>query len=572
VAGISYAVEVKFQGSNPAGEDAARGAASALARHGHGAVSPEDVSETWAPRGVHRVKNHRLPDDGFELLTLSWWAAGGPLVTPSGARRFFEVLQKWLPEAMPARWDEFEASGRRAGNDAEGLPNVLDAIRDQVVVLAPTAPILTLDFHGWHWGAHPNDGFQANWVQIAIDGGLLSEPGWPKQLARAFEELTVVAQPFYAEARLRPGGICDRSFGLAATTIHPIGRSCWRGFPHARPLAMAVGPPYVERWPRPTTAKERDGLLIFSGDDWPNAPRKGIPQAPSDMLQQFDQRVVPHRYIIEGPTEPPEFWPFEWGKVVDHSTSGGMSEMSTLIQSAAKAQWEKAKAAAGSAGTAPASATPLPGPLPADLPARSADGPPSMPTGRDAFADTVRTEASDETHSALEMYKVFVNQFFSPGLRALGFIGSAGRYEMPSDTCWVLLGLQKSKFSAKARVEFTINLKVVSKELWNEARAAFPELSERPTPNAVQWADLDGPTPPGQYPADYFSHRRGVSFPFERIGALGPRHADHWWPIETSTDLRALTTDVLENVELYGLPWLFEEVGRKGSQPTSIDP
>jgi hypothetical protein len=63
-----------------------------------------------------------------------------------------------------------------------------------------------------------------------------------------------------------------------------------------------------------------------------------------------------------------------------------------------------------------------------------------------------------------------------------------------------------------------------------------------------------------------------VSFPFERIGALGPRHADHWWPIETSTDLRALTTDVLENVELYGLPWLFEEVGRKGSQPTSIDP
>jgi hypothetical protein len=29
---------------------------------------------------------------------------------------------------------------------------------------------------------------------------------------------------------------------------------------------------------------------------------------------------------------------------------------------------------------------------------------------------------------------------------------------------------------------------------------------------------------------------------------------------------------VLENVELYGLPWLFDEVGRKGSQPTSIDP
>ncbi len=171
---------------------------------------------------------------------------------------------------------------------------------------------------------------------------------------------------------------------------------------------------------------------------------------------------------------------------------------------------------------------------------------------------------------------MFLNQFLSPGLRALGFTGSAGRYEMPNDTCWVLLGLQKSKFSTKARVEFTINLKVVNKELWDEARAAFPGLSERPTPNVVQWADLDGPTPPGQYPADYFSHRRGVTFPFKRIGELGPRrayrHADHWWPIEASTDLRALTTDVLEKVELHGVPWLFEEAGKKGCQPNSIDP
>jgi hypothetical protein len=328
VAGISYAVEIKLQGTIPAGGQAVLGAANALARHGHGAVSPENVGKTWAPRGVHRVKHHRLPRDGFDLLTLSWWAAGGPLVAPTGARRFFQVLQKWLPEAMPARWDEFEASRRRGDDDnAEDLLNVLDAIRDQVVVLAPAPPILALDFHGWHWGAHPNNGFRANWVQIAIDGRLLSEPGWPKQLARAFEELSVVAQPFYAEARVRAGGICDRGYGLAATTIHPIGRSCWRAFPHARPLAMAVGPPYVERWPRPTTAKDRDGLLIFSGDDWPNAPRQGVPQAPAEMLQQFDQRFVPRRYVIEGPTEPPEFWPFEWGKVVDHSTSGGSGEM-----------------------------------------------------------------------------------------------------------------------------------------------------------------------------------------------------------------------------------------------------
>jgi len=440
VAGISYAVEITLQGGSPAGEEAVRGAANAIARHGHGAVSPEDVSKTWAPRGVHRVTNHRLPHDGFDLLTLSWWVAGGPLVTPTGARRFFQALQKWLPEAMPARWDEFEASSRRAADEnADGLPNVLDAIRDQVLVLAPAPPILTLDYHGWHWGPHPNDGFHANWVQIAIDGGLLSEPGWPKQLARAFEELTVVAQPFYAEARLRPGGIYDRSFGLAATTIHPIGRSCWRGFPHARPLAMAVGPPYVERWPRPTNGKERDGLLIFSSDDWPNAPREGIPQAPSEMLQQFDQRLVPGRYLIEGSTEPPEFWPFEWGKVVDHSTSGGSSELYTLVQSATRAKWEKAKTAAGAAGPAPASATPLPKHLSGDQPAPRANGRPAgTPTGREAFVNMVRTEVA-------------------PALRALGFIGTFKEFRLIKREEEGVLVFQASKWNTAERYEFTVN-------------------------------------------------------------------------------------------------------------------
>jgi hypothetical protein len=37
------------------------------------------------------------------------------------------------------------------------------------------------------------------------------------------------------------------------------------------------------------------------------------------------------------------------------------------------------------------------------------------------------------THNAQEMYKAFLNQFLSPGLRALGFTGSAGRYDMVCD-------------------------------------------------------------------------------------------------------------------------------------------
>ncbi len=40
-----------------------------------------------------------------------------------------------------------------------------------------------------------------------------------------------------------------------------------------------------------------------------------------------------------------------------------------------------------------------------------------------------------------------VKDLISPALRTMGFKGSGGRYQLPSEDQWALLGFQKSTFS-----------------------------------------------------------------------------------------------------------------------------
>jgi hypothetical protein len=61
---------------------------------------------------------------------------------------------------------------------------------------------------------------------------------------------------------------------------------------------------------------------------------------------------------------------------------------------------------------------------------------------------------------------------------------TAGRYYMPSLSCFAVLGFQKSTWSTGSAVKFTMNLKVVSREVWNLARVDRSWLPETPAPNA----------------------------------------------------------------------------------------
>src|SRR5690349_15989611 len=72
--------------------------------------------------------------------------------------------------------------------------------------------------------------------------------------------------------------------------------------------------------------------------------------------------------------------------------------------------------------------------------------------------------------TAHQAYAALVKAGLSPGFRARGWTGSGGRYQLPSETHWVLAGTQKSASSDRDEVRFTVNLLVVSRDDWSEIR------------------------------------------------------------------------------------------------------
>ncbi len=89
--------------------------------------------------------------------------------------------------------------------------------------------------------------------------------------------------------------------------------------------------------------------------------------------------------------------------------------------------------------------------------------------------------------SSQNIYTEFLNEYISPALRKRNFSGSAGIYQMPNDKAYILIGFQKSKWSTKQNVEFTVNVSVISKEVWDIASKQKSWTEE--TPSAIEQMD-----------------------------------------------------------------------------------
>jgi len=138
----------------------------------------------------------------------------------------------------------------------------------------------------------------------------------------------------------------------------------------------------------------------------------------------------------------------------------------------------------------------------------------------------------EPTKTAQETYSVMMKGGVAPRLRALGFKGSGQGYELGSDDYWAVLGFQKSAFSDRGHLRFTINVLVVSRAEWEAQRDKKPRLPRRPNANTF-W---------GSYVWQ------------SRIGGLLPGNEDLWWDVYAEADTRQLTDAVLWAVEEYALP------------------
>jgi Domain of unknown function (DUF4304) len=120
----------------------------------------------------------------------------------------------------------------------------------------------------------------------------------------------------------------------------------------------------------------------------------------------------------------------------------------------------------------------------------------------------------------------------APALRTIGMKGSGRVFELPSPEHWALVGFQKSAYSDRNAIRFTLNLTVVDRDVWAATREKKPHLPARPSGN----------------------RHYGAFLWYSRIGRLLPGGADRWWQLDPNTPLQTLSKEVVAAIQDYALP------------------
>ncbi|WP_372489800.1 DUF4304 domain-containing protein [Arthrobacter rhizosphaerae] len=117
-------------------------------------------------------------------------------------------------------------------------------------------------------------------------------------------------------------------------------------------------------------------------------------------------------------------------------------------------------------------------------------------------------------------------------LRRLGFRGSGVRYELPSATHWLLMGLQRSTSSTADEVRFTVNLSAVDRQAWATKRETEKWMGMRPSANVL------GPVTTSK-----------------RLGKL-VWGADTWFAVRPHSSTKEVASKVRDAIRDEGIPWL----------------
>jgi len=149
-----------------------------------------------------------------------------------------------------------------------------------------------------------------------------------------------------------------------------------------------------------------------------------------------------------------------------------------------------------------------------------------------------------DTGTALDLYTRMMNTYIAPSLLAHGLTGSGGKFALPYDSAWALLGFQKWRPVTPTRVAFTVNLSFFDRAEWTQRRVRDTLLPAKPEHNM----------------------NYGTWSMVQRIGFLMPQRRDHWWQIALDTEVDHLASEVVGVLVRYGMPWLRAHATASGEE------
>jgi hypothetical protein len=141
-----------------------------------------------------------------------------------------------------------------------------------------------------------------------------------------------------------------------------------------------------------------------------------------------------------------------------------------------------------------------------------------------------------------EAFQRILRERIGPALRALGCKGSGQSYVLPSEGYWALIGFQKSTRGDARRTSFTINVTVVDRRAWAQARLERQHLPERPSPNT-------------RFGEPVWQVRIGQLLPDASGGWL-----DRWWDVPAEGVADSTVSEVIEAIRDHALPAMRERM------------
>src|SRR5437868_10191598 len=162
------------------------------------------------------------------------------------------------------------------------------------------------------------------------------------------------------------------------------------------------------------------------------------------------------------------------------------------------------------------------------------------PGDRSLLRETMTVRAQDR-------FRELMRDHLGPALRAMGFKGGRQDFVLPDDRHWILLGVQRSRWSDSTDVEFTIQLTVADRQEWDRLRAEHG-YGDRP----------------------YSTRFYGPTIWQTRLGNLMGKSDDGWWHVRPDSDLAALGAELASAVRRSGLPAIRAEMASTMREGTDL--
>jgi hypothetical protein len=319
--GIAWRTEINLEGKATA--EAARllrQTAKEIAKGAHGVIVDPQTDKISTPAGVARFIPPKK-QESFSVLRLSWWFLGDVLLSRAGRESFLSLLERWLPEAMPKRYGDYEPPQFVYSETGKGhLLAMKEKNLHLTMVWYPHRPVIGVDADCPKPLGASVQGFRTHLVDIEIETAALSQPGWPDNLRLFWRQMAKLLRPIYADVRTYGGrvrhGAAVYLLPDALNQDDEITRGWfWRGIPLRLGHAVVLGEEYQRLWPEfVAKASLEDGLAFASTPDWSTAEdlTEYVDRVPKQLaLQPLAPQVIGFRPLSNPPRQKyPEVWPF----------------------------------------------------------------------------------------------------------------------------------------------------------------------------------------------------------------------------------------------------------------------